>query len=74
MGQITINGSWPFKKEFDPKLVCHPPLPLAFDEFVERGVDEAAERLGESPVEWKTVIVYLIIKPLFPQSEATIAL
>ena len=25
-----------FKNEFDPKSICHPPLPLACDEFVER--------------------------------------
>ncbi len=25
-----------FKDEFDPKWVCHPPVPLAHDEFVER--------------------------------------
>jgi hypothetical protein len=24
------------KDEFDPQFVCHPPVPLAHDEFVER--------------------------------------
>ena len=36
------------KDEFDPLWVCHPPVPLAHDEFVDRApMDESDERLGK---------------------------